>query len=138
MAGFYRIYILGGQGGFQGADGANPLGLFVLVGGGNRQWLEPHYVDSTLGPLGKLDCLIPPAPDHPDMLLDAMLAFAPKLFDQCASLTQVEAELGQRKRLDFDQGGAEIPPSWSQLREEARVPFASLSLWQAEIVPLKQ
>ena len=43
MAGFYKIYMVGGSGGFLGADGINPIGLQILVGTADREWLEPKY-----------------------------------------------------------------------------------------------
>lgn len=131
MSGYSRLYVLGGEGGFQGADGINPIGLFILVGDGNRQWLEPHYVDLSLKPLGALKTMIPAGSDHPDMLLDACVAFAARLFDDCPSLRVVEEQLGDAEYLDFDLHAAEVPAAWPELREEARPVFADLNIWRA-------
>ena len=79
MAGFSRIYCIGGEGGFQGADGINPLLGQILVGDASRQWLEPLYAKYDLGPLGHLKTIVPAGPDHPDMILDACIAFFPGL-----------------------------------------------------------
>jgi hypothetical protein len=51
VAGFSRLYVVGGLGGFQGADGVNPIEFMVLVGDGSRQWLEPHYFDGSITPI---------------------------------------------------------------------------------------
>jgi len=69
MAGFSRMYVLGDQGGFMGADGANPIHLLVLVGDASRQWLEPRYLDDSFSPLGAIGVIVPKAPNHPDNLL---------------------------------------------------------------------
>lgn len=45
MAGFSKIYCVGGLGGFQGADGVNPILFQILVGDASRQWLQVHYFD---------------------------------------------------------------------------------------------
>lgn len=65
MAGFSRLYVIGGSGGFMGAGGINPIELFVLVGDGSRQWLEPQYVDKTIEAIGRVRVIIPGGPDHP-------------------------------------------------------------------------
>lgn len=79
MAGYGAIYVVGGEGGFMGRDGVNSIDFLILVGHGNRVWLEPHYFDTSIQPLGKLKVIIPARPDVPeeDLLLDALLAFAP-------------------------------------------------------------
>ena len=54
MAGFSKIYCVGGLGGFQGADGVNPIFFRILVGNSDRQWLQVHYFDQTIKPIGRL------------------------------------------------------------------------------------
>lgn len=120
-----------------GADGVNPIEFMILVGDGNRQWLEPHYFNSELKPLGRLRTIIPAAPDEPDALLDACIAFYPKAFDGCPSLSQVRSELGTLEVLDFDAAKASIPASWTALREEARPRFRELYGWRADLMPLE-
>jgi hypothetical protein len=136
MSGYSRLYVLGGEGGYMGADGVNPIGLFILVGDGNRQWLEPHYVDPSFTPLGGLKTLIPTEPDHPDMLLDACIAFAPQLFESCPSMPSVDEQLGKAEFLDFELEKSAIPRAWAELREEARPVFEGLNLWRADFVRL--
>ena len=47
MAGFFRLYVVGGLGGFMGADGVNPIEFMILAGHSSRQWLEPHYFNAS-------------------------------------------------------------------------------------------
>jgi hypothetical protein len=137
MAGFSKIYVIGDLGGFEGADGVNAIKMQIWVGDADRQWLQPHYVDSSIRPLGKIDCIIPEAPDHPDSLLDACIAFFPKHFRQCPSFPAVARQLESAARLDFDAGAAKIPAEWGQLREEARRCFRELNIFTADLVRLR-
>ena len=54
MAGYSKLYVVGGLGGFNGYDGVNPIEFLVLVGDADRQWLEPHYFDGSIVPIGRL------------------------------------------------------------------------------------
>ena len=65
LAGFSKLYVIGGLGGFQGADGVYPIRLQIWLGEGDRQWLEPHYVDASIRPLGSVRTIIPDGPDAP-------------------------------------------------------------------------
>ena len=103
-----------------GADGVNPIEFMVLVGDANRQWLEPHYFDRSIKPIGKLRVIVPAGPDHPDSLLDACIAFCPRHFSSCPSLAEVESALRDVERLDFHASPEQIPEAWPRLREEAR------------------
>ena len=136
MAGFSSLYVIGGEGGFAGADGVNPIRLLVLVGDADRQWMEPHYFDTTLKPLGQVRIVVPAGPDNPDSLLDACIAFFPEHFRSCPSLAGVESALRETERLDFDAARHKIPEAWFALREEARPLFQQLPLWRADFVPL--
>ena len=136
MSGISKIYVIGEPGGFMGADGVNPIYLMILVGDGNRQWLEPSYVDWKLGPMGTLKSLVPEEPDHPDALLDACLAFAPDLFSDCPSLEEVSRSLSGVDQLDFHLKKEGVPTGWSTLREEARPFFSKLNIWTAKLRPL--
>jgi hypothetical protein len=134
MAGYSRFYVVGGLGGFMGADGVNPIEFLVLVGNADRQWLEPHYFDRTIKPIGKLRVIVPAKPDHPDALLDACIAFCPRYFKSCPSLEKVEAALRDAERLDFNANRQAIPEAWFNLREEARPLLATMNIWQADLV----
>jgi hypothetical protein len=93
VAGYSNIYVVGGQGGFMGTDGVNPIECLVLVGDADRQWLEPKYFDRSIKPIGKLRVIVPAGPDQPDSLLDACIAFLPRHFSGCPSLGEVESAL---------------------------------------------
>lgn len=137
MSGFSKLYVVGGQGGFQGADGVNPIQFQILVGDGDRRWLEPHYFECSIKPLANVRTIVPAGPDDPDALLDACIAFYPQHFKGCPSLAGVESALASTDRLDFDAPGKRIPATWPKLREEARPLFAKLNIWQANLVPVR-
>ncbi|RKD22341.1 hypothetical protein SAMN02745883_02384 [Caminicella sporogenes DSM 14501] len=136
MAGYSKIYFIGGKGGFLGADGINPIALQIWQGEGNRQWLEAHYFDNKLSPIGNINTIIPEGPDHPNALIDACIAFAPKLFKGCKSLPKVAEKLQNETRLDFDIRRDDILKEWEQLREEAREIYENLVIYVAELKPL--
>jgi hypothetical protein len=131
VAGYTHLYVIGGQGGFAGADGVNPIETLVLVGEADRMWLEGRYFDAGHAPMGRVKVMIPAGPHAPDMLLDACLAFHPGPFQGCPSFPTVAEQL----RLDFDRWTA-IPAAWPQLREEARAVFSQLHMWRADLVAL--
>jgi hypothetical protein len=136
MAGYSKIYVVGGQGGYMGADGVNPTEFLVLVGDADRQWLEAHYFDKSIRPIGRLRVIVPAEPDHPDSLLDACIAFYPQRFRSCSSFEEVESALRKAERLDFHAGSQQIPSAWSGLREEARPLFAAVNIWRADLIPI--
>ena len=96
-------------------------------------WLESHYVDRTLRPIGKIRTIIPEVPDALHGLLDACIAFAPKYFQECPSLEKVKGELRDTKRLDFDSGKDKIPASWESLQKEATPIFEKLNVFEAKL-----
>jgi|TARA_B110000495_G_C22759032_1_gene444471 hypothetical protein len=120
MAGFSTIYCIGWEGGFQGSDGMNPIHFQILQGEGERRWLEPHYFDKTITPIGRISIVIPESPDLKDAIIDACVAFAPKFFEKCPTLEQVKKECSSITTLDFDLSKETIPDSWYVLRKEAR------------------
>lgn len=136
MAGFSRLYVVGGQGGFMGADGVNPIEAMVLIGDADRQWLEARYFDTSITPIGAVRVIVPAGPDLPDSLLDACIAFFPRYFKACPSLAEVESALEGVERLDFDARPQDIPFAWAKLREEARPMFAQMAIWKADLVRL--
>ena len=138
MAGYSRIYVVGGLGGHDGCDGVNPIEFMLLVGNADRQWLEPRYMDAATKPLGRLRFVVPEGPDHADALLDACIAFAPRYFAECPSLAKVAAELRDVERLDLHMPIGPIPAAWAVLREEARAPFARLNIWDGELTRLRR
>jgi hypothetical protein len=137
VAGFFEIYVVGGLGGFMGADGVNPIEYLILVGQSDRQWLEPHYFDSSIKSIGRLQVIVPAGPNDPNSVLDACIAFCPRDFRSCPSLAEVEAALKDQTRLDFDLRPEAIPAAWLRLREEARPAFAAMNVWKADLVPFE-
>ena len=119
MAGFTKLYVVGGEGGFMGADGVNPIEFLILFGESDRQWLEPHCFDRSISPMGRLRVIVPARPNDPDALLDACIAFCPRYFSQCASLSAVRSQVGDAERLDFNLRPDDIPEAWDLLRNEA-------------------
>ena len=136
MSGFNRVYFVGGQGGFMGADGINPIHFQIQVGDGNRQWLEPVYHRMDIEPIGNIRVIVPRGPEHPLALLDACLAFAPKFFSSCPSLSGIRKRLADETRIDFDIDGE--PQGWSRLRQEAESTFRRLHIYGSAIVRLKE
>ncbi len=137
MAGFSKAFVIGGEGGYMGSDGINPIEMFILVGDADRQWLEPLYVNKTLTPIGKITKIIPHGPDDPEMLLDACLAFAPKYFMACPSLKEISQELRNETRLDFHIGNPDISEKWDRLRIEARGFYSELPVWSCNFTKIE-
>ena len=131
MAGISKIYCIGGEGGFLGSDGMNPIDFQILVGDANRQWLEVQYFNKDIRPIGRVRVIIPKGPDHPDALIDACLAFFPEYFESCPSLAQVVEALGNVPRIDFHLDGE--PSGWAQLRKEAKPLFKYLVIYKTEL-----
>lgn len=137
MAGYSKIYCVGGLGGFQGADGINPILFQILVGDADRQWLEVRYFDKRIKPLGKISVIIPESPDSPNALLDACIAFYPKHFESCFLLSQVEQKLGNLTKLDFHLEQNTIPEEWQNLKIEALPLFKMLNIFEANLTQIK-
>ena len=138
MSGFSKIYVLGGEGGFMGADGVNPISMLILVGDAGRQWLEPKYFDNSLKPIGRIRSIVPKGPDHPNSLLDACIAFCPGLFEKCPSMNEAKQKLKEARQLDFDLQYDEFSDVWERLREEAKPIFKDLSIWEGNLVRVKK
>ena len=94
--------------------------MVIFRGDGGRIWYEPHYLDKSIKPIGGIAVTVPNGPEDPNQLLDALIAFAPKFFENCPSLKVVKNKLADKKRLDFDLGKDDIPESWDELRKESR------------------
>jgi hypothetical protein len=135
MAGYSRIYVLGGEGGFRGADGVNPIVMEIRVGEGNRQWLEARYFETAIERLGDIQAIIPEGPGSADALIDACIAFHPEHFANCAALASVRTSVAGMTSLDFTDAKS-IPSDWITLRDQARVYFDQLNIWVADLKPL--
>ena len=90
-----------------GSNGINLIEFQILVGDGDRQWLEVRYFNKRIRPMGRVRSIIAKGPEshYPDALIDACLAFFPEYFASCPSLTQVVDALGNASRIDFDFDG---------------------------------
>ncbi|MGI9125975.1 MAG: hypothetical protein ACR2JM_14645 [Mycobacterium sp.] len=131
MAGFYKLYVVGGAGGFMGSDGVNPVDFIILEGGGHRMWFEArHFRPRTR--VSTVRRVVPAGPHDPNALIDAVLAFDLGRFAECPSFAAVCDQLEGIEMLDFDRG-TEIPAAWPALREEARPIFERMGIWEAEL-----
>lgn len=128
MAGFSKVFFIGGA----GPDGLSRPFVQLMQGDGGRQWLEPIYDDDTMKPMGQIKALVPPGPDHPLALLDAAIAFLPRLFEHCPSFGTVSAQVEGVTLLDFHLGRS-VPAEWSQLRDQALPTFRQLNVFQADL-----
>jgi len=138
MAGYSKIYLIGGTGGFEGVDGINPIYFEIFVGDADRQWLEVSYFDKNIKPIGNIHKIIPEGPNHPNSLIDACIAFYPEHFKNCPSMKLVEEKLSNYSSLDFDLEKDKIPEEWFNLREEAMPYLKKLNIFKADIRPYKQ
>jgi hypothetical protein len=139
VAGYGPIYVVGGEGGFMGSDGVNSVDFPILAGHGNRMWLEPRYFDPGVRPIGWLKVIIPERPDLPeeDLLLDALLAFAPACSGgRRPSLPAVAAKLKDAERLDFNLDLEKVPAEWAAPWEEARPLLREIGIWRARLTPV--
>ena len=118
MAGYSKIYCIGPEGGFMGCDGISRLDLMILVGDGNRQWLEARIFNPEIRPLGEMKSIIPNGPNDPDC------------FEDCPTMAQVRKEMEGVQLMDFDLKKG-IPESWEQLRNEVRELVKDLPVYEA-------
>ena len=134
MAGFSQMFLIGGQGGFDGADGINPIYLQIWVGDAHRQWLEVHYCDEGIRPLGKVRRFVPRRPNDPVNIMDACLLFYPEHFAKCSLISVVAEKLKDTEFVDFDLE-ENVPKEWPWLRYEARPYFEELGIFSAKLEP---
>ena len=75
MTGFTKIYCFGNNRSIFSDDGINQINMEVLVGDGNRQWLEPRYY-TKFKPIAKISKIIPEEPYQNKNLLLAAIIFS--------------------------------------------------------------
>lgn len=138
MAGFDKVYYLGSEGGFMGADALNTIVLEILVGSSDRQWFEPRYWTEEFRPLAGAKVFIPEGPDTADGVLDAFLIFAPQIFLDEEGMNRVGEmlKMDAGARVDFDQNG--VPSGWLKVRERSRQQFSHLAVYVAQLQQLNQ
>ena len=95
-------------------------GIVILVGHGDRAWMEARVPEGRPRPLGRIQTIVPERPDFDAALLDSLLAFWPERFRSCPSLAAVESKLQHVETLDFNLGADRIPAEWDELRRQAR------------------
>jgi hypothetical protein len=136
MAGFHKLYVVGGEGGFMGADGVNPIDYILAVGTSDRMWFEVRDFRPRQR-IAAVQATVPAGPDDPNALVDAVLAFDLGRFADCPSFAEVRDQRDGVERLDFDRG-LNIPPAWAKLREEARPIFTRMGIWEADLREVRQ
>ena len=128
------MFLIGGQGGFDGSDGINPIYLQIWVGDAHRQWLEVHYCAPEIRPLGDIKRFVPRRPNDPVNIMDACLLFYPEFFSQCSLIAVVAEKLKDKDFVDFDLE-ENVPKEWPWLRYEARPYFEKLGVFSATLEP---
>ena len=133
MAGFDRIYVFGGLGGFQGADGVNPIAMQIWIGWGDRKWLEAHYFVDDLKPIAGIKSIVPKKPDEELNLLEATIIFAPTFFiDECDLMDKTinHFEALDKNRIDLYD---DAPEFWDDMVEQAHPIFKKLNIFQSDL-----
>ena len=143
MAGFTKIYCFGNQGRLSSGDGINHITMEVLVGDGNRQWLEPRYY-TNFKPIANISRIVPEAPYQDDNLLLAAIIFSPIRFRACRSLKELIHLLDiniQNSFLDIDRSREKY---WyrsgvlQNVMKQARPISNHLNIFQADLKPLRR
>jgi len=137
MAGFYKIYMVGGSGGFLGADGINPIAFQILIGTSSREWLEPNYFDKEFNSISGITHMIPKGPINDDNIIDGLIIFAPQLFEEsCDLLKDAHMHFDKlgKKRIDMSE---DQPAFWNDLVSQAKSRFDNLKLYRANIEDLR-
>ncbi len=106
--------------------------LAILVGHGDRAWMEARRPENGPRFPGTIKILVPEKPDFDAALLDALIAFWPERFRSCPSFAAVESKLGLVNRLDFEGDPERIPEEWAALRREARPIYDRLVIVRVE------
>ena len=137
MAGYKRMYVFGGSGGFMGADGVNPVTMQIWVGVSDGKWLEAHYFKKDIEPIAGIKTVIPKKPDEYSNLLEATILFAPLFFEKCSMLKTVRSHFDKlnKKKIFMTKDEPEI---WKQMLIEAEPIFTKLNIYQADILEINK
>ena len=137
MAGFHKIYMIGGQGGFLGSDGINPIGFQILVGNADREWLEVKYFDEHFQSIAGITHMVPLRPINDENIINGIIMFGPQLFMQDCDLLKDAfkhfKDLG-KKKIDM---GIDQPDFWNELVDQAQSKFQNINLYSADIKDLR-
>lgn len=128
MSAYSKILLIG----HESKDGLEDIYLEILQGEGEKRWYEAKYDEEKIERLGNIRSVIPVNRDDSNSILDACIAFAPKLFENCPSLNDVKSELKDKNMIDFSTGN-NVPRSWNKLREEARRNLQHIQIYEADI-----
>ena len=132
MSAYSKILAIG----HESKDGLEDIYVEILQGEGEKRWFEAKYDEEKFERLGNIHAVIPKDRDDKNAVLDACLAFAPKLFEECIALDLVRMELENTNTLDFSKGN-NIPKSWEKLRTEAQDIFKNIHLYEAPLMKYK-
>jgi len=129
---YVKILLVGKKAGTEKTSGINSIDVAILIGEGNREWLEAMRAASKrpVKPVWKIDVIIPDPVNYSNCIIDACMAFAPHLFKECPELDNVAKQIGNASRIDFTEED-QIPKSWNKLREQARPIFEKMSIFEA-------
>ena len=133
MAGYERIYLFGGVGGYLGADGINPIAMQIWVGYGNRKWLEAHYFVDELKAIGGIKAIIPKRHDEELNLLEASIIFGPQFYIMKCDLMEITMKYFRalnKTKIDLAE---DAPEFWDDVVKQARPVFNTLNVFQADL-----
>lgn len=133
MSAYSKIFLIG----HESKDGLEDLYVEIWQCEGEQRWFEAKYDEEKLSRLGNIKSVIPVDRDDSNAVIDACIAFAPKLFEQCPALIMVKEELGDTNMLDFSKN-IHIPKCWEKLREEAKEQFKNIHIYEANIKRYKK
>ena len=130
MAGFDKSVFFG----HATYDGINGITMELWRGVSSRMWFEAARGFKRRAQ--RVEVIVPKGPNDPDMLLDAAMAFCPKVFQDVPGYTRMYESLEPRSYLDFDMDEG-VPADWAAIRELARPVFRQLTTYEADIRPLQ-
>jgi len=133
MAGYERIYLFGGLGGYLGADGMNPIAMQIWVGWSDRKWLEAHYFVDDLEAIGGIKAIIPKQHDEELNLLEASIIFGPQFYTMKCDLMEITMKYFSalnKTKIDLAE---DAPEFWDDVVKQARPVFNTLNLFQADL-----
>tara|TARA_B100001559_G_C16465782_1_gene606450 strand:+ start:410 stop:781 length:372 start_codon:yes stop_codon:yes gene_type:complete len=115
----------------------------VLVGDGNRQWLEPRY-HTKFKPIANISKIVPEEPYQNKNLLLAAIIFSPIRFRACRSLKELIHLLDsniQNSFLDVDRSREKYWYRSGVLQDvmsQAEPIYNQLNIFEANLKPLRR
>ncbi len=143
MTGFTKIYCFGNNRSIFSDDGINQINMEVLVGDGNRQWLEPRYY-TKFKPIANISKIVPEEPYQNKNLLLAAIIFSPIRFRACRSLKELIHLLDsniQNSFLDVDRSREKYWYRSGVLQDvmsQAEPIYNQLNIFEANLKPLRR